>query len=125
MNKSLQAQVMALLAAVAISGSAIGQETEEVTVRGTAGIQSTEVDRSSTGVPVVMYTVSYQVSYEDLDLTTAAGMAELNKRVEDAARQGCREIGLAYHFAQPSDWLCTRHATNEAMAEVQQLVAAN
>lgn len=124
MRKLLQAQAIALLAAIAISGGAVGQETEEVTVRG-PGIQSTEVERSSMGVPVVMFTVSYKVSYEDLDLTTTEGMAELTKRVEDAAKQGCREIGLAYRTAQPSDWVCARHATKEAMDEVQQLVAAN
>lgn len=122
MRKLLQAQAIALLAAFAASGSAVGQDTEEVTVRG-PGIQSTEVERSSTGVPVVMFTVSYKVSYEDLDLTTSDGMAELTKRIEDAARQGCREIGLAYRTAQPSDWLCARHATREAMAEVEQLAA--
>lgn len=124
MRKILQAQAIALLAALAVSGSAVGQETEEVTVRG-PGIQSTEVERSSTGVRVMMLTVSYKVSYEDLDLTTTEGMAELTQRIEDAARQGCREIGLAYHSAQPNDWLCTRYATKEALAEVQQLVAAN
>lgn len=123
MRKLLQAQAMALLAAVAVSGSAMGQETEGVTVRG-PGIQSTEVERSATGVPVVMFTVSYKVSYEDLDLTTTDGMAELTKRIEDAAKQGCREIGLAYRTAQPSDWLCARHAAKEAIAEVEQLVAA-
>jgi UrcA family protein len=123
MRKSYQAKAIALLAAIAISGGAVGQETEEVTVRG-PGIQSTEVERSSTGVAVVMFTVSYKVSYEDLDLTTNDGMAELTKRVEDAAKQGCREIGLAYRTAQPSDWVCARHATKEAMDEVQQLVAA-
>ena len=122
MRKLLQAQAIALLAAIAISGGAVGQETEEVTVRG-PGIQSTEVERSSMGVPVVMFTVSYKVSYEDLDLKTTEGMAELTKRVEDAAKQGCREIGLAYRTAQPSDWVCARHATKEAMDEVQQLVA--
>lgn len=123
MRKTLQARAIALLAAVAISGSALGQETEEVTVRG-PGIQSTEVERSSTGVAVVMLTVSYKVSYEDLDLTTTDGMAELTKRIEDAAKQGCREIGLAYRTAQPSDWLCARDATKEAIAAVEQRVAA-
>lgn len=123
MRKMFQAQAIALMAAVAISASAVGQETEEVTVRG-PGIQSTEVERSSIGVPVVMFTVSYKVSYEDLDLTTTDGMAELTKRIEDAAKQGCREIGLAYRTAQPSDWSCARHATKEAIAEVEQLVAA-
>lgn len=124
MRKILQAQAIALLAALAVSGSAVGQQTEEVTVRG-PGIQSTEVERTSSGVRVMMLTVSYKVSYEDLDLTTTEGMAELTQRIEDAARQGCREIGLAYHRAQPNDWLCTRYATKEALAEVRQLVAAN
>ena len=123
MRNLLQAQAIVLLAAVAISGGAVGQETEEVTVRG-PGIQSTEVERSTTGVPVVMFTVSYKVQYEDLDLTTTEGMAELTKRIEDAATQGCREIGLAYRTAQPSDWLCARHASKEALAEVQQVIAA-
>jgi len=124
MRKLLQAQAIALLAAVSISGNAVGQQADEVTVRA-PGIEKTEVERSSTGVPVVMFTVSYKVSYEDLDLRTTEGMVELTKRIEDAAKQGCREIGLAYRTAQPSDWLCARHASKEAMAEVQQSVAAN
>jgi UrcA family protein len=124
MRKLLQAQAIALLAAVSISGNAVGQQADEVTVRA-PGIEKTEVKRSSTGVPVVMFTVSYKVSYEDLDLRTTEGMAELTKRIEDAAKQGCREIGLAYRTAQPSGWLCARHASKEAMAEVQQSVAAN
>jgi UrcA family protein len=123
MRNILQAQALAFLAAVSISGAAVGQQTEEVMVRG-PGIQSTEVERSSTGVPVVMFTVSYKVSYEDLDLTTTEGMAELTKRIEGAAMQGCREIGLAYRTAQPNDWLCARYAAKEAMADVQQLAAA-
>ncbi len=123
MSKVFQTQAIALLAAVAISGSAVAQEPQEVTVRG-PGIQSTEVERSSIGVPVVMFTVSYKVSYDDLDLKTTDGMAELTKRIEDAAKQGCREIGLAYRTAQPSDWSCAKHATREAIAEVEQLAAA-
>lgn len=124
MKKVLQAQAIALLAALSISSGAVGQQTEEVTVRG-PGIQSTEVERTSSGVRVVVLTVSHRVSYEDLDLTTTEGMAELTKRIEDAAHQGCREIGLVYRSAQPSDWLCARYATREALAEVRQLVAAN
>lgn len=124
MRKLLQAQIIALLAAVSISGSAVGQQADEVTVRA-RGVERTEFERSSTGVPVVMLTVSYKVSYQDLDLTTTEGMAELTKRIEDAAKHGCREIGLAYRTAQPSDWLCARLATKEAIAEVRQLTAAN
>ena len=123
MRKMFRPQAIALLAAVAISGSVVGQETDEVTVRG-PGIQSTEVERTSMGVPVVMFTVSYKVSYDDLNLTTTDGMAELTKRIEVAAEQGCREIGLAYRTAQPSDWSCAKHATKEAIAEVEQLAAA-
>jgi UrcA family protein len=32
---------------------------------------------------------SVELKYDDLDLSTAKGMAELNKRVDDAARQVC------------------------------------
>lgn len=124
MRKMLQAQAMALLAAVSISGGAVAQDINEVTVFGSE-IEKTKVDRTSSGVPVMMLTKSYKVSYGDLDLKTTDGMAELTKRIEDAAKQGCREIGLAYRTAQPNDWLCARVAAKEALAEVQHLVAAN
>lgn len=88
------------------------------------GIPGTEVERSSTGVPGVMFAVGCKDSHEDLNLTTTDGMTELTKRIADAAKQGCREIGLPYRTAQPGDWLCARHATREAIAEVEQLVAA-
>jgi UrcA family protein len=40
-------------------------------------------------VPAAAQADSVQLKYDDLDLSTAKGQAELSKRVDDAARQVC------------------------------------
>lgn len=40
-------------------------------------------------MPASAFAASVELKYDDLDLSTAAGQAELSKRVDDAARQVC------------------------------------
>ena len=40
-------------------------------------------------VPASAFAASVELKYDDLDLSTAKGQAELTKRADDAARQAC------------------------------------
>lgn len=124
MKRIFPAQAIAFLAAALISGSPLAQETDEVMVQA-SGVEMAEAGRTASGLPVWTLSVTHEVSFADLDLASTAGMAELKSRVREAAWHGCHEIGLAYRFAQPSDWNCARLATKDAMTRVQELVAAN
>ena len=64
------------------------------------------------------------MSTTGLDLTSSAGAQELAKRVSDAARAACKEIGRNHPTARPDDETCAKAATDEAMVKVNRLVAA-
>jgi UrcA family protein len=124
MRNILQAQTIALMAGALLSGGALAQEAEGVTVQASR-VDVTELGRTSSGVPVLSLSVTHQVSLADLDLGTTGAMAEVESRVREAAWHGCREIDMAHQSAQPSDWQCARLATEDAMARIRELVAAN
>src|SRR5262245_63880814 len=52
----------------------------------------TVVGRTSSGGQIVLYEVSYRLSYQDLDLATSAGADELRKRVQTAADSACKDL---------------------------------
>ena len=124
MKRILQAPFMALLATVSVAGGALAQEIDDVTVQASR-VERSQVGYSSSGLPILALSVTHAVAYSDLDLTTTAGMAELQDRIHEAARHGCREIDMTYRLAQPSDWLCARLAARETLARIRELVAAN
>lgn len=124
MKTFFKAPLIALSAAASVAGAAFAQEMGDVTVQASR-VERLEVARTSSGLPVLALSVTHYVPYTDLDLATSAGMAELESRVHRAARHGCREIDMSYRDARPSDSICARVATQEAMARIRALVAAN
>jgi len=124
MNTILTMRVAAGAAALMLGGAAIAQNTEEVQVQATRAMTSTVVGRSTYGVPIVDVSLSYGVSIEGLDLTSSAGAAELEKRVNQTAQKACKELGRKYPTAKPSDAECAKAAADKAMLKVHELVAA-
>ena len=124
MNRILHVQAIALMTATLVSGGALAQDIEGITVQASR-VQAMEAGYTSSGLPVLSVWVDHQVPYADLDLTTTEGMAQLKSRVREAALHGCREIDQSYRFTQPNDRVCASLATNETMAKVNELVAAN
>jgi UrcA family protein len=47
---------------------------------------------SYTGIPVEEVSLSRHVGFRDLDLTTAAGKGELDKRIKAVAKEACNQI---------------------------------
>jgi len=81
------------------------------------------VGRTSAGLPIVDVSVSSPVSLAGLDLGSNAGVAELSKRITEAARAACKELGLQYPQPTTDDDECVQTAVTKAMAKVHASVA--
>jgi UrcA family protein len=79
--------------------------------------------RSYTGLPILKVSLSYGVNITDLDLATQDGPMALEKRVKDAAKAACQELGQKYPISTPSDKDCARAAAEKAMVKARDLVA--
>jgi len=112
-----------LLAAALTGGSVYAQEPEGVTVTGSRVAKET-IGSSTIGAPIEQISLSYRVSYSDLDLTTSGGKAELDKRVRVAADAACKEVGRLYPDAKPGDAACVKAAVDAAMVQVRDVEAA-
>jgi UrcA family protein len=106
------------------SSFALAQNANEVTVQGTRVLNTKNVGRTSSGIPIVDVSLSYGVSLAGLDLASHAGATELEKRVHDAAMAACKEIGRQYPDATPSTAECAKVAADKAMVQVHELEAA-
>lgn len=60
------------------------------------------------------------VDFTDLDLTRTADLYQLETRIGEAAARVCRELETQYPNGSPSADVCTRRATDDAMAQMQQ-----
>jgi UrcA family protein len=112
------------LLAVSLAGTVVAAEDMgEVTVQASRVVKET-VGRTASGVPIVDISLSYGVSAKDLDLASYAGATELKKRVADAAKAACKELGRQYPDSTPNDNDCTKTATDKAMVKVNEMIAA-
>ena len=122
MSKRRIKVAVGLLAAVSVAGIAIAQDTGEVTVQASRAVKKT-IGTTASGIPIQDVSLSYGVSTTGLDLSSSSGAAELKKRVAEAAKAACKELGRQYPGSQPEDDACTKSATDKAMVKVNELVA--
>jgi UrcA family protein len=74
-------------------------------------------------VPVELYSLSYHVSYSDLDIGTEAGASALRRRVHDAATSACKDLTRM----QPRvsrDRSCVRKAEDGAKSQLDTAINA-
>jgi len=110
------------VACALVSSIAVAQDVGEITVLATRTAKTTS--RISGGIPVVDASLSYGVSYADLDLASHAGAMELEKRVHKAAMAACKEIAKQVPDSTPSVEDCAANAEGKAMVKVRELEAA-
>ena len=111
------------LAAAVVGAGTFAQSTPEVVVTTHKAVEKT-VGRTSTGIPITDVSLSYTVSTAGLDLGTHRGALDFEKRVSDAARDACQELGRQYPNSTPSDSECARAAADKVMAKVHEVEAA-
>ena len=114
-----------LAGSMALQAPVVAQEEqrlEEITV--VAPRTSREVqDRVSPPYgKVLIEEGSAVVNVADLDLTTEAGMTELENRVRTAADRICNELEEKLPFGQPSTPVCIQRAVDDTVAEVREIM---
>ncbi|HXN10623.1 MAG TPA: UrcA family protein [Steroidobacteraceae bacterium] len=124
MNKSVMGAAAALAACALFAGSAMAQQSEEITVTASR-IAHPKVVTAVPGTFMKDISLSYGVSTAGLDLTRTASEAELERRVNDAALAACKDIEKDYPMqSQPSVSECASNAAGKAMVQVHALIAA-
>ena len=122
MKTKLVGTMAAAVASALVGSIAVAQDDQGITVQATR-IPTSEF-RISGGIPLVNMSLSYTVSASDVDLTSRAGAAELEKRVHDAALAACKEIAKQLPDSTPSVAECAKNAAGKAMVKVHELEAA-
>jgi len=114
---------LALLAAGLLIASAAGaaEPLEVVTVE---AAREATVGQTSTGMPIREITIKSKVSYADLDLTSATGALDLEKRIRETATASCKEIKVDYPVAGSTDESCIKNAVDGAMVEARKAIDA-
>ena len=128
-------QLVLLAFAFALTGIAAAQNSNsqqqndnqipQITVQASHEVQRKQVGMSYTGIPVEEVSLSRHVGFRDLDLTTAAGKDELDKRIKAVAKEACNQIQKLYPLEQwDSDTrTCIADAVKGAMAQEQTILA--
>ena len=121
------------LAVAVTSGAAMAQqddELQEVTITATREVERT-VGRTPTGRQVDVIRMTRTVSYADLDLATRAGAAELEKRIDDAAKKDCKDLFTLYPGGSSggignlgTEGPCVKNAVDAAMVQAKAAMAA-
>jgi UrcA family protein len=105
-----------------VSALAVTQESNEVTVEAARTVRQTE--RTYTGTPVELISLTRRVSYSDLDLTSHAGATELEKRVNDTAKAACKQLDTLYPLTSPGGDPCVKNAVTDAMKQAHAAIDA-
>jgi UrcA family protein len=123
MRRILTGVAVGLLACTVAGTPARSEQLEGVNVEASRIVKET-IGRAANSAPINQVSLSYRVSYADLDLASKGGVATLEKRVDEAAMAACKEISKLYPLATPDDMSCAKIASKAAMVKVHEAVAA-
>lgn len=112
--------MIAAAGATLLSAGAYGQAMEVVTVE---AVREIIVGKSAIGAPIKELSIRSRVTFADLDLTTAAGAAALQKRVEDTAKSTCKEIKVDLPAEGSSVEKCIKDALAGAQPQIDKAIA--
>ena len=113
---------MIAAAACTLAGAgAYGQAMEVVTVE---AVREIIVGKSPIGAPIKELSIRSRVSYADLDLTTADGVAALEKRVKDTAVSTCKELKVQIPAEGSTEEKCVKEAMDGAAPQVAAAIEA-
>ena len=79
--------------------------------------------RSEIGAPIEYRSISREVRFDDLDLTTRGGAHELRARVRETARALCERLNVRYPVATSDSPPCFSTAVSDAMDQADEAIA--
>jgi len=103
------------------NGPVFAQEPEVITVVAPRAVVQKTAGRDPRGMPFTDVSVSLTVSYAALDLTKQSDVAEVEKRIDEAAKEACRQLDQL-PFTDP-DADCAGKAAKEGKAELKAIIA--
>jgi UrcA family protein len=115
---------------LAIAGSNVfaqGSTTlSPITVQASHNVTQKTVGMSYTGIPIEQVQLSRHVGYSDLDLSTPAGQAALEKRIKTVAQEACKQLKTLYPLEQwdTDNSTCVADAVQQAMQQAKSAAAA-
>lgn len=124
---------LALAMSLAIAGPAFAQtatpEAREPTDVGAITVVAPRItyqvvrDRTTVRRPAVVEIVEKraEVTFADLDLTRSSDLFTLEDRVRQAASRVCEDLAREHPEGEPSTEICTRRATDDALAQVRRM----
>lgn len=111
---------------VIASGQAVAQ-TSEITIVAPHVVHQNG-GQTAGGVPIDVVSLTHHVSFADLDLSSPAGVAALESRITDSAKQACGQLDALYPAAMfppdPANKDCLKTAIDGAMAQAAVAIAA-
>jgi UrcA family protein len=111
-----------LAAGLCVTAAALADQLPTITIG--AGVTSKSViGHSELGIPLEQVSITYRVSYADLDLRTVVGAAELNKRVKEPAHAACKQLDDLYPLEEKNEPQCARTAIAQASSQVEHAIA--
>jgi UrcA family protein len=117
-----------LTIAIAVAGAAAFAQDQNPTsdIKIHAGQVQETYDSSPDGIPVERYQAERAVSYTNLDLSKTSDAAELKERIEEAAKDVCKQLDAAapLDVSDDDNTTCVRDATAGAMSQVKAAIAA-
>jgi UrcA family protein len=102
-----------------------GATMQPITVQAHHGVQKKQVGLSYTGIPIEQVSLSREVGYGDLDLSTPEGKAKLEKRIKTVAREACGQLHKLYPLDtwDTDNRTCIADAVDRAMNQEKAIVA--
>lgn len=99
---------LALFADAAAAQPAAPEQPTDAALSGVTITAPRVVTRPLYGASTKQMSLSVRVKFRDLDMSTPAGVAELDRRVAEATEYACRQLGILYPDARPGQRMCER-----------------
>ncbi len=105
------------LTALALGTAQAAEKTQNVEVQASRIVQKS-AGYGPSHIPITQLTLSYEVSVDDLDLSTPAGLQSAETRIRNAAAAACEELGKKAPEATPDNAQCAKASAKAALARL-------
>ena len=125
-QSAIVAIAFAMTAPAAFAAQADDDPVSQITVQASQRVKTKQVGVSYTGIPIEQIQLTRRVAYGDLDLTSPAGKATLEKRIRNTAKAACEQLSTLYPLEQwtTDNRTCIAEAIAAATTQEQTILAA-
>jgi UrcA family protein len=125
-QSAIVALAFALSTPAAFAAQVDDDQVAQITVQASQKVKTKQVGVSYTGIPIEQIQLTRRVAYGDLDLTSPAGKATLEKRIRNVAKAACEQLSTLYPLEQwtTDNQTCIAEAIAAATTQEETILAA-